>query len=189
MDLITFQEYKDYKKINSTNIDVQLGSIIPNISQLIKSYCNRDLIDYGDINFPKTEYHNANSSYALLNEFPIIEVETVSVSTDAGTTYTELVANTDYYVDYDNDLIVSLLGAFGAATIPTRSLKVVYAGGYEVTPGDIKQVCFELIDHYLNEKYVQGRQLKGSSSDPAPTQEAKDWPIHIKKILDLYRRI
>jgi hypothetical protein len=86
-------------------------------------------------------------------------------------------------------MIMSLSTSFGSVTIPTRSLKVIYAGGYETTPGDLKQCCFELVDHYMNEKYIQGRTLKGSTADTAPTQEAKDFPIHIKKILDLYRRI
>jgi hypothetical protein len=197
MNLVTIQEYKDYKGINSSNQDTKLNIVIPSISRLIQSYCNREFIGHaydvendlpitGDT--PLTQTYDATLSAILVKEFPIMKVVSVKTSTDGGTTKTDLVEGTDFYVDYSLDTVVSASGSFSSSTLP-NSLTIEYYGGYITAPDDIKLCTFELIDHYVSEKYIQGRQLKGSSQDMAPTAQPTTLPIHIKQILDLYRVI
>jgi hypothetical protein len=49
-NLITLAEYKAYNGINSTTQDAEINVLIPKISQLIKTYCNRTFIDFYDEN-------------------------------------------------------------------------------------------------------------------------------------------
>lgn len=47
-DLVTLAEYKSFVGITSTNFDTEVKSLIPMISEYVKTYCDRTFIDYYD---------------------------------------------------------------------------------------------------------------------------------------------
>ena len=45
-NLITLAEYKESEGIASPKEDLRLNSLIPSVSQLVKTYCGNSLVDY-----------------------------------------------------------------------------------------------------------------------------------------------
>ena len=78
MDLITLEEYKEYKKLsqNPENDDT-LSIIISSVSSLIKVYCGKTFIDH--YNTPLTEVFSIKPGVnkLILQETPVILVSAV----------------------------------------------------------------------------------------------------------------
>ena len=55
-NLITLAEYKESEGISSPKEDLRLNSLIPSVSQLVKTYCGNSLVDFYSSN--KTETFN-----------------------------------------------------------------------------------------------------------------------------------
>ena len=182
-DLVTIEEYKTYKKINSTSSDTQISSIITMVSKLVRNYCGRNFIDYYAVD--KVEYFDANAYYVVVDEFPLVSVTSVEVSDDGGQTYTALTEYTDYYVDIENDTINAAELAFLTTAIPYRSLKVTYKAGYAATPDDLKLAVMDFIDYYRDEQFTSTKQTMSATIEYSPAK----MPNHIKRVLDLYREV
>ena len=45
-NLITLAEYKESEGIASPKEDLRLNSLIPSVSQLVKTYCGNSLVDH-----------------------------------------------------------------------------------------------------------------------------------------------
>jgi hypothetical protein len=188
-NLITLEEYKTYKGINSTTRDSASDFLITNISQFIKNYCNRTFIDY--YTTASTVYFDGvGISTVFVPEIPLNTVSTVSYSLDGGLTYTDMSASTDYVVDNENGEIYSILGYFipDGYTANARTLRVTYTGGYATAPVDIKLACADLVHHYLNEQYVPKKVAGAQSMDtPVAPRDSSALPAHIKRVLEMYR--
>lgn len=181
-DLITLIEYKTYKKINSTSSDTAISNIIASVSALVKNYCNRSFVDFATTD--KVEYFDSNTTSVLLSEFPIISVTHVKTSSDGGATQTTLVEGTDYYVDSDNDSIITTSAApFLYSAVKFKSLEVSYKAGYTSAPDDLKIAVMDLVDYYKDEQFTSKKQTMGATIEYSPAK----LPHHIKRILDLYR--
>lgn len=181
-NLITLADYKEYASINSTEFDGKISSLVTKVSELVKTYCNRLIIDgYDPISasfLDIVEYTDRDGHY-FPNEFPIQSIVSIEYSTDSGETYTTVSG-----------------GAFDrvkeAIYIPEENrqginaFKITYKGGYQTTPEDLKLACLDLVEYYYKGEYTP---RKTSNNNVVEYITTSDLPSHIKRVLDLYRVI
>lgn len=188
-NLVSLEEFKEYKQINSTNKDDRLNGLITTVSQFIKSYCNTTFIDYYDE--WKTEYFHSGKvdTFIISREAPIISIQSFSGSVDGGVTYEDFVYQTDYVHDSNNGIIYSLSNlpflSYGPGLF---GLKLVYKGGFEETPDDIKQAALDLVDNYDRMDFTPFKQVGNASVETTLKGIAmRNIPPHISRILDMHR--
>ena len=88
-DLITLAEYKEAEGIASPKEDLRLATLVPSVSQLVKTYCGNSIIDYYSTN--KVEEFNIDwlTHIIQLTESPansIVSVEKRDSVTESYTT-------------------------------------------------------------------------------------------------------
>jgi hypothetical protein len=188
-DLVTLEEFKQYKKINSTEYDDRLDLIIKSVSAYVKSYCNRTFNDYSSQD--KTEYLNGrDKEFVYLQEFPILTLTSVHTSIDGGVSYTELIEDTDVFLDYDTGQLIEANGLpFVSLGTGHKSLKVVYSGGFVELPEDLKLACLDLVDYYRDNGFVPKKQVGPNVTENSGFRQTSSTslPAHIKRVLDIYR--
>ena len=180
-NLVTLQDYKTHTGITSTNQDAELNAIIPQVSELVKTYCRRTFVDfYNDI---KTEYFDGGFKKILLKETPIVQIVDVAESQDYGQNYTSLVQ----YVDWisRNDEIFSLSPQGFPEKI--NGYKVDYYAGYEKVPEDLKLAVLDLIYYYMrSDSAVHSTKSISPNTMQVEYITNTGFPAHIKRILDMY---
>jgi len=181
--LVTKTEYKAYAGLVSPNEDARINALIPKVSDLAKSICRRTFIDYVDD--IKVEYSDGGYYTIPLEEYPLINVSSVEYSADYGTTYTSLVAGTDYIVSKTSDNITALTSAGFPAKV--NGYKVTYTAGYETLPEDLKLAIFDLITYYLkNDSAIHSNKAPGTNTVQIEYVTTTNLPAHIKRVFDLY---
>lgn len=181
-NLITKAEYKTYVGISSPDQDGTIDSLIPKVSQFIKNYCRTSFIDNFDD--PITEVQKGGRKVIELHRYPIVSAA-VSVSTDYGNTYTELVENTDYVLDYDTGTIEAIPASGFVKYL--KGYKIVYTYGYETVPADVKLAAMDLVTYYRkNDGAVHSTRTVGSSGTLVDYITKDTLPGNIARILDLY---
>lgn len=195
-ELVTLDEYKQYKDIKSTEGDGKHQTLITRVSKLVETYCSRKFVDYSSNSTPKIEWFDAKTNAVQLTEFPVIEVISVKTSVDGGLTQVTLDEaisdQSGYFVDLEDGMIYTQKSAYkflDSYDIPYRSLEVTYTAGYTVDtiPEDLKLAVLDLVEYYAkNEKNLSKTLLGGNVDFPSPYL-ANSFPPHIRRILDLYR--
>ncbi len=182
-DLITKAEYKAYAGINSTNHDTEIDNLIPKVSALVKTYCNRSFVDY--IDEAKTEVFNGGNGFFILSETPVVSIQSIGYSTDYGQTYTDLVEYTDWVLD--QNMYIVCLNPYGWPQ-RIRGYKVTYTAGYETVPADLKLAVLDLVTYYRqNDAAVHSPKAPGTNSVQIEYISTTSLPAHIRRILDLYK--
>lgn len=181
-DLITLQEYKIHAGITSTNQDAELKAILPQVSDLVKTYCRRSFIDYYDE--VKTEIFDGGFKNILLKETPVVQIIGVSKSEDYGQTYTQLTKFQDWV--QKDDQIISLDPRGFVEGI--NAYKVDYFAGFETTPGDLKVAVLDLIYYYMrSDSAVHSTKSISPNTMQVEYITNTSLPAHIKRILDMYQ--
>lgn len=192
-NLITIDDFKTYKKISSQDSDPAISLIIGAVSDFVKTYTSRALIDHSEND--KIEYFDATEypEYTV-DEFPLINVTEVATSIDGGITWVPLVEDTTYFVDLQKDKIISNTTVkdtkFVASVIPHKSGRVTYTGGYTVDqiPLDLQLACMDLVQYFRKEDYTLTKAMSGASQEnPIVILKGSQLPAHIRRVLDLYR--
>jgi hypothetical protein len=188
-NLITIDEFKTYKGINSEDDDPIISLLIGSVSSFFKEYTDRTLIDYAHKD--KVEYFDALTYPEMYpKEFPLRSVTSLEVSSDGGVTYTTLVENTDYFVDTQADILINNTGnvGFTTGTITHKSGKLTYQGGYDKTPQDLKLAAMDLIEYFRKGEHANSMSMQSSTvTNPVFELPGSYLPPHIKRVLDLYR--
>lgn len=178
--LVTRLEYKNYIGISSTNEDDIIDILIPKISEFIKTYCRRTLIDYAFI--PKTEIFSGGDPYIVLEEFPVQSINSFEYSTDYGQTYTALTEYVDYVVSG-----YKLLSINDVFTERLNGYKVVYTGGFIEIPEDLKIATMDLVTYYRrNDGSTHSVKLTNTSTMQLEYISDTSLPAYIRRILDYY---
>lgn len=180
-DLITKKDYKKYAGISSNTQDQKIDILIPKISQFIKNYCRRTFIDYA-FDY-KTDIFHGGWEYLLLQEDPILEIQSVSVSEDLGRTYAE-VDEYDYWILDGYKIRPTTSTTF---TEMFNGYKVVYRAGYEELPEDVLLACMDMVSYYMkNDGTVKA--VKFTNTSTMQTEFISDiaLPSYIRRILDNY---
>lgn len=194
-DLIDLTDYKEYKQITSSTRDGKIQKLITQVSALIESYCGRKFLEYAS-SPGVTEWFDSNTNIVYLKHFPVIAVNSVSISTDGGVTQTALTENdpdyTGYYVDLENGTVMTQktgLKFRGSEyyDLPYRSLEINYFAGYVEIPEDLKLAAIDLVAYYEDNETKPTKTLMGATIENALPYTANSFPPHIRRILDLYR--
>jgi hypothetical protein len=96
-------------------------------------------------------------------------------------------ADRDYELASTDQAVTKLKANF---PLGTKSVKLIYKGGYSSTPSDLKLACFDLITYYMKKESTPNKAIPGSASiNNIAGSTPSDFPPHIKRILELYRNI
>ena len=189
-DLITLAEYKEVEGIASPKEDLRLTSLVPSVSQLVKTYCGNSILDYYSTNKVETFNIDWSTHIVQLTESPvntIVSVEKRDSITDSYTT----VASTEYYLDTSTDSVLYVMGStYKNWPRGAGAVKVTYTAGYESCPADLKLAVVDLITYYLKDEHKERRTLGGASIQNQSTSSVRDsvaFPDHIKRVLDMYK--
>jgi len=191
-DLITLEQYKEYRSINSTANDGKFQSLISQVSALIEHYCNRDFTTY--VGTDKVEWFDALTESVNLTLFPLISVTSVKTSIDGGITQVTLTVNdpsgAGYFVDVEVGEIRTQKMGYKFLTsynTPYRSLEVAYKAGYTVLPKDLELAVLDLVVYYQEQQSKPSQSLMSASIENPLPYLANSFPPHIRRVLDLYR--
>jgi hypothetical protein len=183
LNLTSKADYKAYAGIKSTNEDAAIDFIIPKVSQLVKSYCNRTFVDYWIT--PKTEIFNGGVQKFILAETPVAVVSSVQGSTDYGQTWTNLTQYQEWVQEDDTILSLDSTGYFPKII---KGYKVTYTAGYDDVPNDLELAILDLITYYRrNDGAVHSTKHPGSNTVQIEYISTTSLPAHIRRVLDLYR--
>lgn len=186
-DLITLAEYKEAEGIASPKEDLRLASLIPAVSQLVKTYCGNSLIDFYSTNKVETFNMDWSTHVIQLTESPvnaIVSVEKRDSVTDSYTT----VASTEYYLDTSTDSVLYVAGStYKNWPRGPGAVKVTYTAGYSTCPTDLRLAVVDLIKYYMKDEHTQRRTISGATIENQGTGEGRGFPDHIKRVLDLYK--
>ena len=181
-NLVTKAEYKAYAGISSTNQDAEIDSLIPKVSELVKTYCRRTFVDF--IEDAKTEVTRGGFNTILLAESPVTQIISVSTSDDYGQTYTKLTKFADWV--QDGDSVVSLNPEGFKEKI--AGYKVSYFAGYESLPEDLKLAVLDIIQYYLkNSSAVHTTKSVSPNTMQVEYLSGSQFPAHIRRVLDMYK--
>ena len=185
-NLITKAEYKAYVGITSTNEDGIIDSLIPKVSEFVKSYCRSTFVD--NIDEPLTRIFDGDGdAYLRIKESPLINVSLVEYSSNYGVTWTPFTEYTDYVVDYQNGRVRSL--ATTGFTTLINGYRVTFTYGWaEGIPADLKLAICDLITyHRKNSMAVHNSRNPGSSSAIIEYVTEIKLPSVIARTLDYYK--
>ena len=189
-DLITLAEYKEIEGIASPKEDLRLATLVPSVSQLVKTYCANSLVDYYSTNKVETFSIDWNTHIIQLTESPVNTVVSVEKRDSVTDSYTT-VATTEYYLDTSTDSILYVTGStYKNWPRGAGSVKVTYTAGYESCPADLKLAIVDLITYYLRDEHKERRTLGGASIQNQGSSSLRDsvaFPDHIKRVLDMYK--
>ena len=191
-DLTTIADYKDAEGINNPKHDLRLETLVPAVSQLVKTYCGNSIIDFFSTN--KEEVLNIlwDAHIVQLTESPVNALVSVSERPDQGSSYTLLSSgDNDFYLDKSTDSVFRTNSTgFSNWKKGPGAVKIVYTAGYATTPNDLKLAVFDLITYYLQDEHKERKVLAGASIQNQATTSMRDnvaFPDHIKRVLDLYK--
>ena len=189
-DLVTLAEYKEAEGISSPKEDLRLSSIVPAVSQLVKTYCGNSLIDHYSTNKVETFSIDWDTYLVQLTESPVNTIVSVQ-KRDSVTESYSTVPTTDYYLDTATDSVLYVTGStYKNWPRGAGAVKVTYTAGYASTPKDLKLAIFDLITYYLKDEHKERRTLGGASIQNQGSTSLRDsvaFPDHIKRVLDLYK--
>ena len=192
-NLITLAEYKEAEGLSNPKDDLRLQTLIPSISELVKTYCGNSLVDYHSTNKVETFSINWATHVVQLTESPLNTVVSVEERRSYDEAYATLTTtNFDYYVDSSTDSIIRTNS--GGRTINwatgVGAVKITYTAGYSTLPVDLKLAVIDLMTYYFKREHKERRTLGGASIQNSTTTSQADnvgFPDHIKRILDLYK--
>jgi hypothetical protein len=181
--LITKAEYKAYAGITSTNQDTEIDTLIPKVSQLVKSYCRRSFGDFA--NDAKIEVFNGGDTKYYLKEYPLLTLLSLEYSTDYGQNYVSLEEFKDFVTDLQEGSVVSLDPKGFVYAI--NGYTVTYTAGYAVIPEDLKLAVMDLVTYYRkNDAAIHSTKAPGTNAVQIEYISTTTLPAHIRRVLDLY---
>ena len=192
-NLITLAEYKEAEGLSNPKDDLRLQTLIPSISELVKTYCGNSLVDYYSTNKVETFSIDWATHVVQLTESPLNTVVSVEERRSYDEAYATLTTtNFDYYVDSSTDSIIRTNSGGRTTNWATGvgAVKVTYTAGYSTLPVDLKLAVIDLMTYYFKREHKERRTLGGASIQNSTTTSQADnvgFPDHIKRILDLYK--
>ena len=198
-NLVTLQQYKDFAGLQGVQEDARINTLIPQVSQLVKTYCGTSIVDF--YSSAKTDYFDivdGDTTRVMLDESPVNTVTSVQERENQAASYVTLITeNSDssgkyeYIIDTITDSIIRTTST-GTKSFPRghRAVKVVYTAGYSATPNDLKLAVYDLVKYYMKDQTIKRRQIAGAMLESQSTSGIAGnigFPDHIKRILDLYK--
>ena len=193
-DLITVNEYKDAEGLRGEKDDDRLAVIVPQVSDLVKTYCGISFLDYYSTSKVETFTIDDNhTNTVIMSESPLVEVSKVEERETYSDTYKEKTTGKyEYYVDLDGDAVIRTNenGTPISWKKGVGAVRITYKAGYASTPRDLQLALFDLVNYYMKDEHKERRSLGGAIQQNQGTsgiRSSSDFPDHIKRVLDLYR--
>ena len=191
-DLVTLAQYKEAEGISSSKDDLRFNSIIPSVSELVKTYCGVSFVDFYSSNKTETFTIDWDTYVVQLTESPVNSIVSVQERETYGGSYTTLTtSDSEYYLESSTDSILRTNDSGRYQNWPkgVGAVKVVYTGGYSEVPADLKLAVFALITYYYKDEHKQRQSIAGASLQNQGSSSQRmnvGFPDHIKRVLDLY---
>ena len=192
-DLVTLAQYKEAEGISSSKEDLRFNSIIPSVSELVKTYCGVSFVDFYSSNKTETFTIDWDTYVVQLTESPVNSIVRVQERETYGGSYTTLTtSDSEYYLESSTDSILRTNDSGRYQNWPkgVGAVKVVYTGGYSEVPADLKLAVFDLITYYYKDEHKQRQSIAGASLQNQGSSSQRmnvGFPDHIKRVLDLYK--
>lgn len=197
-DLITLDQYKAFEGITSDTKDDELSPIISSVSDLVKTYCNSNIIDNSGSPGITDVFTIEYSTHSVqLTDSPIINVILVEERGSQSESYTTLLndgtnGKYEWYLDTVTDSIFKTneYGTYVNWCKGVGSVRVTYTSGYLTTPLALQLAVVDTVNYFLNDEHKERYALAGASvENPGTTtiDNTASFPDHIKRVLDLYR--
>ena len=192
-DLVTLAQYKEAEGISSSKDDLRFNSIVPSVSELVKTYCGNSFVDFYSSNKTETFTIDWDTYVVQLTESPVNSIVSVQERETYGAAYSTLTtSDSDYYLESSTDSILRTNDSGRYQNWPkgVGAVKVVYTGGYSEVPADLKLAVFDLITYYYKDEHKQRQSIAGASLQNQGSSSQRmnvGFPDHIKRVLDLYK--
>ena len=192
-NLITLAEYKDAEGITSPKEDLRINSLIPSVSQLVKTYCGNSFVDFYSSNKVEDFDIYWDTFAVQLTESPIVDIVSVQERGGYDQSYTTLTTGAyQYYLDTGTDSVIRTNESGSRLNWKhgVGAVKVTYKAGYASVPKDLLLAIIDLITYYLKDEHKERRTLGGASIQNQSSSTQRDnvaFPDHIKRVLDLYK--
>ena len=192
-DLVTLAQYKEAEGISSSKDDLRFNSIIPSVSELVKTYCGVSFVDFYSSNKTETFTIDWDTYVVQLTESPVNSIVSVQERETYGGSYTTLTtSDSEYYLESSTDSILRTNDSGRYQNWPkgVGAVKVVYTGGYSEVPADLKLAVLDLITYYYKDEPKQRQSIAGASLQNQGSSSQRmnvGFPDHIKRVLDLYK--
>ena len=193
-DLITLDEYKLAQGLTSLKDDDRITSLISAASQMVKTYCARDFVDFYATPTTQTFSVTFETDIIQLRECPVQAIVKVEERSSYGSSYVALTTGGfEYYLDPMTDSLIRTTESTCVDwAMGPGSVVVEYTGGYASIPEDLKLAVIDLVKYYLKEEYKERRTISGASISNVTTSSQwrnVEFPDHIKRVLDLYKQL
>ena len=192
-DLVTLAQYKEAEGISSSKDDLRFNSIVPSVSELVKTYCGNSFVDFYSSNKTETFTIDWDTYVVQLTESPVNSVVSVQERETYGGSYDTLTtSDSEYYLESSTDSMLRTNDSGRYQNWPkgVGSVKVVYTGGYSEVPADLKLAVFDLITYYYKDEHKQRQTIAGATLQNQGSSSQRmnvGFPDHIKRVLDLYK--
>jgi len=177
-DLVTSAETKSYLGIDHSDDDTVIGEIIRYVTAAVERYTGRTFTQDGEEG--RTEYLDGEVNELVVRMPPIDSIVGIY---DTEADDTEVDAE-----DYDFDPEAGLVWLTGGISVGywgagRRRWKVVYVGGHDGAPNDVKAAALTWIaDIYTHRDDLPGERL----GDLQTTRSPGDMPERVKGLLSKY---
>lgn len=192
-DLVTLAEYKEAEGISSPKEDLRLATIVPAVSQLVKTYCGNSIVDHNTTETAKVEEFSINwgTNLVQLTESPVINIIEVKTRENYNESHVAL-SSGEYFLEPSTDSIYRVTTSGQSKNWPSgpASVQVKYTAGYTSCPADLKLAVIDLITYYLKDEHKARQTIAGASIQNQSSSSQRDnvaFPDHIKRVLDLYK--
>ena len=175
MAIISLEEYKQSKGINSPTRDSELSPIVDFVNSFIPRYCNTDFVEVSDY----TDRLDASLGEILLSNAPVTSVTSITILSDS-----TIIDSDKYLVNNDIGEVV-FLDEYYELTTTNYNLSIVYDYGFTVVPPDIVNAANDLVTHYINSSFYTAKN--SARGDSISFSQAVQLPQHIRLVLDMYR--
>ena len=192
-DLVTLAQYKEAEGISSSKDDLRFNSIVPSVSELVKTYCGNSFVDFYSSNKTETFTIDWDTYVVQLTESPVNSIVSVQERETYGAAYSTLTtSDSEYYLESSTDSILRTNDSGRYQNWPkgVGSVKVVYTGGYSEVHADLKLAIFDLITYYYKDEHKQRQSIAGATLQNQGSSSQRmnvGFPDHIKRVLDLYK--
>lgn len=177
-DLTSLANVKTWLGKTDASSDPILSLLIPQISDEIRTYTNRDI--YPVTNYGETRDGNGRSAMTVL-QYPIASVTGVTIN---GVPIPALSTPTGLGYGYDKNSIRLQGYVF---TKGVQNVSIAYSAGYAVLPPVIERACIELIAHRFEGKNRVGVKSKSQGAQNV-TFDTSALPESVATILKQWGR-
>lgn len=204
MALVTASEYKTYRGLSGvTTYDTLIASLITLATARLERLCGRTSGGFEASNGPFTETFDGDGTPILrVSNGPISSITSVKVGSSSQTTLDA----SSYTIRGNQILLINgsaselvwdsvssgLTGAHRGVCFPegAGNVEVVYEGGYDTVPGDLKLVVYEIMDHIWGtrgEDWSKASKAVGASNHTLRTEQ--EFVEHLNNLVRPWRQV